>query len=393
MVLAVDEVGVVSWHLSPPALAPAATRGLAPATRTYDIPRSVPETIPAGTRGVLGVLGKKVLKELVFPLIDPVLGEIGASFVHRMESTRWPYRIRTFDPDDYATDTPRLVDGDAWKRLSAGRALLFVHGTFSRAHLAFAQLPVDYLSELHTRYGGRVFAFDHFTLSHDPRENVRRFVEQLPDGISLDVDIICHSRGGLVSRELTERQGDFDFAGRRLTVGNVVFVGAPNAGTPLADPKRMGDLIDVCTNLLDFLPDNGVTDVLTMIIGVVKQMAVGTLKGLDGLQSMQPGGAFAKALNAGARSGGAKYYAVTSNATPVEPGLRRLLVRKGLNKLMEGANDLVVPTDGVFKENGSGFFPIEDRLLIEGDGAVSHTRYFGDERVRRKMLEWLGGAR
>ncbi len=394
MVLSVDEAGVVSWHLSPPRVRPAGTRGVAlpPAVRTYDIPRSVPEAAPAGTRGVLGVLGKKVLKELVFPLIDPVLGEVGASFVNRMEKARWPYRVRTFAPSDYASDAATPVDGETWTKLSAGRALLFVHGTFSRAHLAFCQLPPEYLAELHTRYDGRVFAFDHFTLSHDPIENVRHLLAAMPAGLALDVDIICHSRGGLVSRILTERQDELAVAGQRVRVGKVVFVGAPNAGTPLADPERMGDLLDVITNLLDVLPDNGVTDVLTMVIGVLKQAAIGTLGGLDGLQSMRPGGAFAKALNAGPRSGDAAYYAITSNATPVEPGLKRLFVRKGLNKIMAGANDFVVPTDGVYKENGSAFFPIKERLLIEGGDAVSHTRYFGDARVQRTILEWLGGA-
>ncbi len=57
-----------------------------------------------------------------------------------------------------------------------------VHGTFSRSHLAFGHLPPSFVEGLHRQYGGRVFAFDHFTLSHDPRENVRRFLAKVPDG-------------------------------------------------------------------------------------------------------------------------------------------------------------------------------------------------------------------
>jgi pimeloyl-ACP methyl ester carboxylesterase len=340
-------------------------------------------------------VGKKVLKELVFPLIDPALGEVGAMFVNSMEKKRAPYRVRAFQPDDYATDRARLIAGDEWKRLSSGRALLFVHGTFSRSHLAFGHLPADYMSELHRRYGGRVFAFDHFTLSHDPRENVKQLVQTLPEGTKLDVDVVCHSRGGLVSRMLAERLSEFDLQGRQLHVGRVVFVGAPNAGTPLANPQKLGDLIDVLTNVLDLIP--GVTDVLTLLLGVVKQLAVGALSGLDGLQSMYPDGEFLKRLNAGGSRGDSKYFAITSDAKPSEPGLRRLLVTKGLNKLMAGPNDpagpndLVVPTNGVFKENGSAYFPIEERLLLEGSEGVAHTHYFDSDRARQKMLEWLVG--
>lgn len=390
LLLSTDELGVVSWHTAPPATA---TRGAAtPASaRRYLVPQSVPSEQAPGTRGLLSAVGRKVLKELVFPLIDPIIGEVGASFVNALESRRWPYRLRPFEPGEHATDRTRALVGDDWTRLSGGRALLFVHGTFSRAHLAFCQLPVDYMTELHRRYGGRVFAFDHLTLSHDPKENIRQFFASIPDGTSLDVDIICHSRGGLVSRMLVEQQKEFALASRRLHVGRVVFVGAPNAGTPLANAARMGDLVDVVTNVMDALPDNGVTDVLAMVIGVVKQLAVGTLAGLDGLQSMDPDGAFTKWMNAGTRSGQTKYYAVASNATPSEPGLRRLLTTKGLNRIMAGTNDLVVPTDGVFRENGSGFFPIEERLVLEGADGTSHTKYFGSQRVQRQMLDWLPG--
>jgi pimeloyl-ACP methyl ester carboxylesterase len=391
MVMAADELGVVSWHVAAPSTAPATRGASAAPTRTYLIPRSVPSERPTapGTRGIVSALGRKVLKELVFPLIDPIVGEIGAGFVNRMETKRWPYRVRTFQPDDFTSDAAREVTGADWTRLSRGRALLFVHGTFSRAHLAFGQLTPELLAELHRRYDGRVFAYDHFTLSHDPAENVKRFLAAMPSQVGLDVDIVCHSRGGLVSRMLVERLATFGADPRRFRVGRVVFVGSPNAGTPLASPTRTGDFVDVCTNVLDVLPDNGVTDVLTMIISVVKQLAVGVLGGLDGLQSMNPEGEFARQLNTGARSGEAKYFAITSNATPTEAGLKRLLVTKGLGKLMAGANDLVVPTEGVFRENGSGFFPIEDRLVLDGGEGVTHTHYFGNERVRRKMLEWL----
>ncbi|MEO8480017.1 MAG: caspase family protein [Gemmatimonadota bacterium] len=394
LVMSADELGVVSWHFAPP-IDTSGMRGeitTGPATRSYEIPRGIPTEPPSGnaSRGVIGVLGNKFLKEMVFPLVDPIIGEVSATFVNRMEQHRWPYRTRAFDPDDYTVDSAPALDAAGWSRLAGGRALLLIHGTFSRSHLAFGQLPKAYVEQLHQMYGGRVFAFDHFTLSHDPKENVRRLVAQIPEGTSLDCDIICHSRGGLVSRILSEKQGDLSMGSRQVQVGKVVFVGAPNAGTGLADPKHLGEVIDVFTNLLSFVPAPGVTDTLTMIMGVIKQLAVGAMKGLDGLESMNPGGDFAKWINAGARSGDTRYYALASNVTPVDPGLRHFVMSRGLNTLINGNNDFVVPTAGVWSENGSGYFPIADKLILEGDEAVSHTKFFSDPTAQKQILEWLG---
>ena len=267
-----------------------------------------------------------------------------------------------------------------------------IHGTFSRAHTAFGALPKEFVEMLHREYSGRVFAFDHFTLSHDPRQNVDWLLDQLPDGCALNLDIICHSRGGLVTRILSEKQGELALGSRTLQVGRVVFAGSPNAGTILADADHVGDFIDSYTNLLNFVPDNGVSDILAGIITVAKQLAVGAVKGLPGLQSMRPGGELGKRLNAGPRAGETRYFALASNFTPVEPGLKELAADRLLDKIFKVPNDLVVPTEGVFSENGSGFFPIEQRFVFQGSDGVGHTGYFGSRGAREKIAEWLVGA-
>lgn len=391
MVLATDELGVMSWCFAPPVAASRSVDG-APAGRTYRIPGAVPEGAPGvpGSRGLVGLAGSKIFKELVFPLIDPVLGEVGAALTRRLETARWPYRVRAFTPDDYRRDEAAPIDRDGWTRLGGGRALLMVHGTFSRAHLAFAQWPQTDMAALHQRYGGRVFAFDHHTLSADPKANVEWLISQMPDDVDLTLDIICHSRGGLVSRLLSEKQAELSLGSRRLRVGKVVLVGVPNAGTALADPAHVATVLDVFTNLMNALPDNGITDVMTMIVEAAKLVAVGALGGLDGLRAMQPGGEFATWLNRGGTAAGTTYYAVASNVTPTDPGLRHFALSRGLNTLLKGANDFVVPADGVFAANGSGCFPIAERLVLEGDSAAAHTRYFADARVRDRILAWLG---
>jgi hypothetical protein len=391
MVMAVDELGVISWCL--PGEAGSVTRSAegTPSRRRYVIPGDVSaEATPeARTRGLIDVVGRKVLKELIFPLIDPLLGEVGALFVNRAEQALTPYRVRTFTPDDYALGDARSVERADWARLARGRALLMVHGTLSRTHMAFHQLPKDYVEALTRLYDGRIFAFDHFTLSHDPHENIRHLISFLPDDIDLTLDIVSHSRGGLVSRVLNERQGELSLGARRIRVGKVVLVGVPSAGTALAAPDNWTQAFGVLTNLINWLPDNGATEGVTLALSALKQLAVGAVSGLDGLQSMQPGGAFTQWLNAGDRAGDARYFAVGSNVTPVDAGFRRLVVRYGLNQLFGGGNDYVVPSDGIFTANGSGYFPISDRLILEREGAVAHTRYFADAAVRQHIQEWL----
>ncbi|MCU0650370.1 MAG: caspase family protein, partial [Gemmatimonadaceae bacterium] len=386
LVMATDADGLVTWHVSAPR---AASRGGTSAAdaRRYTLPISVDDA-PSGarSRGLVAVVGKKLLKELVFPLIDPIVGEVTATFVNRLETAKWPYRVREFAPGAHALEAAAPFDAAAWHRMSTGRALLFVHGTFSRAHLAFGALPDGVMTELHRRYEGRVFAFDHFTLSHDPKENIRQFLAAMPDGSALDCDIVCHSRGGLVARMLSEQLSAFAVGARRVRVGQVVFVGSPNAGTGLADPQHVGAMLDLITNLVNILPSAGVGDVLGMVLAVLKQLAVGAMGGLDGLMSMDPDGTFATWMRDGRPGPGTRYRAIASNVTPADPGLRRLLLRHGLDRLVAGVNDLVVPTESVYGAAAGAGFPIAEPLVLSGDEGVSHTRYFGDPLVQQQLL-------
>ncbi|TFH62109.1 MAG: hypothetical protein E4G90_09460, partial [Gemmatimonadales bacterium] len=237
VVLAVDEEGVVTWNFPINATGQpesSATRG-AGGYKRFVIRRAVPPVVPpaeGSKRGLVGRLGRKLLKVIVFPLIDPVLGSISDYFAGRWEAKNRPYGLRHFSPDNYQNPQGPLLTAGDLSQWSGKRSLLFVHGTFSTAHGGFGGLPHETMNKLHQGYQGRVFAFNHFTLSEDPNQNAQWFQKQLPPGVTLDVDIICHSRGGLVSRTLAQK-----VAG--LQVGKLVFVAAPNLGTPLTDPKHM----------------------------------------------------------------------------------------------------------------------------------------------------------
>lgn len=383
-----DESGVMTWTFAPPT-APG-VRG-AP-RRTYVIrTNQPPPAAQEGTRGLTTLLGTKVLRVLVFPLLDKVVGPVGEFFAAEWEKHYRPYRARTFTPDSYlsAAAPDDKVD---WSKLGQDRALLLIHGTGSLAHTGFAGLPKEYLEDLHRTYGGRVFALDHPTISVTPKQNVEWLVSQLPEGASLNLDIICHSRGGLVARVLSEKQSDLSLGSGQLRVSKIIFVGAPNAGTTLTDTQYMSDYLDSYTNLLNFFPDNTVLDTLQAVIAVAKQLAVGAMNGLDGLQSMRPNGKFLGWLNvAGGRRdpSGPRYFALASNYEPTQPGLKLWAENRLMDDIFKADNDLVVPTLGVYDKNGAASFPIDEHFVFPKERGVPHSGYFANPDARQRISDWL----
>lgn len=49
-------------------------------------------------------------------------------------------------------------------------------------------------------YQDRIIGYDHPTSSVSPQDNAAAFLEMIPPDVTLELDIICHSRGGLVAR-------------------------------------------------------------------------------------------------------------------------------------------------------------------------------------------------
>ncbi len=378
------EDGSLSWHLAedvPPTEVP--DRG--GERRTYRIPRAVvppDEQDGDAHRGIVGAIGKKVLKVLVFPLVDPVLGRVGDHFARRWEDKNRLNRVRWMHVDDYRKgDVPSFTDAD-WATLLAGRALLLVHGTFSTAHGGFGGIPEETMAALHEKYDGRVAAFDHHSISVTPKENGELLAGLVPGGSTLEVDVITHSRGGLVGREIASA-ADLDVRG-------LVMVASPNAGTILADREHLSDLIDRVTDLAQFVPDNGVTDTLGLLFAVVKQLAVGAVGGLDGIMSMNPSEGYLDELN-GRPASAAQLRAIAADYEPPRGAPVARVARDGATDLVFKAadNDLVVPTLGCWDVDGAGGFPVDERLVLESSTSVDHGSYFRQAEVAQQLLDWL----
>jgi hypothetical protein len=326
--------------------------------------------------------------------MDPVIGKVSELFAEHWEQKKRPYGLRDFAPANFRDPNgPALTEAD-WQKIAGGRGLLFIHGTFSTAHGAFNQIPDDVFAELHRRYGGRVLAFNHFSLSHSPKRNIEWLLAHIPAG-AFELDVVCHSRGGLVARTLAEHPAVFELNAARIKVPRLVCVGVPNAGTLLAHPDHMVKLLDRITTSLNLFPSGPVTETLEAIITAVKVIGHGALGGLDGLASMNPSGKFLSELNQGPASD-TVYHAIAADFEPTDEGLKALLAGTVANTVADRVfgndpNDLVVPLAGAFGANGCGAFPIPDERVVQlpATAGVMHTQLFGHPETSKKLLEWL----
>jgi hypothetical protein len=169
-------------------------------------------------------------------------------------------------------------------------------------------------------------------------------------------------------------------------------VATPNAGTALADVARWKSWVDRMTNILQFVPDNPVTDTFDAVLTLLTHVAVGAVQGLDGLRAMDPRGAYLRGrLNAPMPACATRYRAVAADyEPPAGSPLWRVTRDRGTDLVFgDAGNDLVVPTEGVFTVPGAGGFPIEDPLVFDAPAGVAHTRYWDREPFARRLLEWL----
>ncbi|MEO8623541.1 MAG: alpha/beta hydrolase, partial [bacterium] len=392
VLLSRDENGVLSWHF-PTSVPTDSTRGSEPLSvpmQRFTVP--VATTYAAfgdGTRGVAAKAVNQVLKVLVYPFLEPIASAIGESLASTWELQHRPYRVRAFVAGDSATAGASALDDEGWRRMASGRSLLLLHGPFGRSHTTFAGWSADTLAALDAQYEGRVFAFDHSTIGHDPLRNARELVARMPAGAAFDVDIVAHSRGGLVARMLVERQDDLALNDRTLRVGKVVLVGTPNAGTMLAEPEHLKTLLDCMTTIFDAIHGEPATEVLHVIVEVVKELAVGMYKGLSGIGAMAPKGEFLKAHNEGPQRVETQYFALASDFTPRDPALMALITSKVLTKMLSGPNDLFVPTASIAGANGSGMFPIAQQRTLTGLESASHFELLSSAMVQDQLLSWL----
>jgi hypothetical protein len=387
--LEVDDSGVVAWHFPVVAAAGGAMRsGQEQVFRIpvlqADIPGDVPEP---GDRALLGIGARKLLHLLRYP-IQHAAGAAARKLVSLWEDQRRPYGLRLWDQHGLAGPPGSILTPAQFQELSGKPCLLLVHGTFSTAATGFAGLAADaaLVTELLSRYEQRVLVFDHPSVSVSPKDNVRWLLEQVPNGVDLVLDVLAHSRGGLVGRALTlppaEAPGIAPPQVRR-----VVHVATPNAGTALAAPERWGSLLDVVTNLTMLFPDTASVP-LTAVMETVKQLGIGVAEGLDGLAAMDPDSEFLSTLTSSTAGKGSQAFTIASDFEPRTGPVPLRALDVLVDAFFTEGNDLVVPTAGVSDALG---LDVAERVTVPATPAINHNAYFRDEGVRRQIAQWLPG--
>jgi pimeloyl-ACP methyl ester carboxylesterase len=388
IVLAQEPNGTLTWHFPKPAALRAIrgareVRAAQPQKVTWRCEVSLPPpraAAPKGKRRVRGMLediGKRILKVLVIKIVDTAAEYVLNKVVRAIEAQRIQEGFKLVTDTFPDGGNPPLND---WRFLKTGggngRLLVFVHGTFSTCRGGFGALEGATLNALRQQYGNRVVGFDHWTVSKTPIDNAKDFLAALPKTPNLPIDVITHSRGGLVARTLTELSDQLPKRNPPLDVQRVVFVGTPNAGTPLADGQRLPTLINYLTNLVNFLPKASIVIAIDLLLAAVKWLAAHVPQDLPGLQVQGPGSAFLSAINARSILSGATYAAVTANYEASD-GLLERLKDVGMDIVFQDENDLVVPTDSVISVDVvTGLPPVlADSHRFNGPD-VHHTSYF-----------------
>ncbi len=282
----------------------------------------------------------------------------------------------------------------------AERCLLLLHGTFSNAAGAFPGLAAtpgtkarDFFGALAPIYGNRIYAFNHFTVSQTPEKNAQDLVAGLPKQAAFDV--ITHSRGGLVLRNLVERRAALGANAGNFQLGRAVLVASPNIGTPLATAQRFDQLISWWTNILELFPENPVSTTLDYLGEALIFIARHVVDALPGLEAMDMAGGPISVLNK-SKAPESAYSAIISGHRPQGVLLNRML-DLGVDGIFGMANDLVVPTTGAWKTDDHaswipggriGCFGINLNSSSAKDGVI-HTNYFSQPETVDFLLETL----
>lgn len=296
-----------------------------------------------------------------------------------------------------------LIGQDGQLPGGAAPWLVFIHGTASSTEGSFGKLfnkPEWHL--LRTKYGDRVLALQHKSLSVSPIANAIDLASLLPKNAV--VDLVTHSRGGLVGEllclaDFTDETAQASFRGRtrdvddlktlrrilkekQFTVARFVRVACPARGTILAS-RRLDIYLSIILNLLGHLmPDNP-------IYALFKATALELIKRrtkpdeLPGLEAMMPESPLVHFLNKGLSSA-ADLGVIAGDMKGGTFAKRLKAFATDIYYLQE--HDLVVNTSAMFggmgRPNGAyGFY--------DQSGTVDHFSYFENEKTRKRLHGWL----
>ena len=236
------------------------------------------------------------------------------------------------------------------------------------------------MTPLHEPYDGRVAAFDHHSVSVTPKENADLFAGLVPDGAVIELDLVTHSRGGLVGREIAgepapDRHGLVMVAPQRRHRA-----GRPRAPLRPARPyHRPGPVRARQRRHRDHRPRARGAQAAGRRRGgrPRRDHGDGPERGLPREAERRPAPA-------------AALRAVAADYEPPQGAPLARVARDGATDLVFTAvdNDLVVPTGGCWDVDGAPGFPIDERLVLHQSRSVDHNSFFRQPEVsvRRRVV-------
>lgn len=325
------------------------------------------------------------------------------------------------------------VDEGAVMPADAGPILVFLHGTGSSCSGSFGKLwaPRNRAGEalrgkLLERYGERVFALEHRTLTESPIANALALARALPAGA--EIHLVSHSRGGLVGELMCLGQRDSasdplqapllrdlfaadrtvaeqlglpalgpdsaserdkayeddrkallellaELDARKFNIRRFVRVACPARGTTLASGR-----LDRWLSVVDFLSGTGLFgECLDFLLAVVKQRTDPRV--LPGIEAMMPGSALTRLLQHPDLSVSADLSVIAGDIEGETLGGQLKLL--AVDWFYGADHDLVVNTGSMF--GGLRRSPGQSRFLRDVGADVNHFNYFTNE----KSVKWL----
>jgi len=274
--------------------------------------------------------------------------------------------------------------------------LLLIHGIFSSTKGAFGEFLLnrwddELLIKLDREYA-KIISFDHWTVAKSTLENANDLFEMLPK--NCEIDLVCHSRGAGVTRCLLEHPSlAKKVSVRKIRFGKVIFVAGACQGSELANPNRIGALVNAFSALTSL---SGAYLPLKLFTGLLKAVQYGVKK-FPGIQAMSPTSPIFKELNKPINQPDCEYVYIRSNYEP-HGKLQDMLDEIGIDQFVfKGKrNDVVVPFDGAgtFDDHVKQTITVTPgpEYGVEKDEHVFHTSFFEQPEVRQSLISHLTGS-